>query len=105
VYTTLITGPRRAGEHDGAEEFPSGDPGQRPVARVGDAVPRVVAVHPLRGVPECVPGGIAASADMRMEASIRGDRQLLTPLYDSVKDNPHLPHASSLCGRVSRRVR
>src|SRR5262249_61153048 len=23
---------------------------------------------------------------------------VLTPLYDSVADNPHLPHASSLCG-------
>jgi L-lactate dehydrogenase complex protein LldF len=23
---------------------------------------------------------------------------ILTPLYDSVRDNPHLPHASSLCG-------
>jgi L-lactate dehydrogenase complex protein LldF len=23
---------------------------------------------------------------------------ILTPLYDSVADNPHLPHASSLCG-------
>src|SRR5439155_214127 len=23
---------------------------------------------------------------------------ILTPLYDSVSDNPHLPHASSLCG-------
>src|SRR5205085_6799781 len=23
---------------------------------------------------------------------------ILTPLYDSVAENPHLPHASSLCG-------
>ncbi len=23
---------------------------------------------------------------------------ILTPLYDSVEENPHLPHASSLCG-------
>jgi len=30
---------------------------------------------------------------------------ILTPLYDSVADNPDLPHASSLCGAVRRRVR
>ena len=45
--------PRRAGRAGGVS---SGAAGQRPVARAGDAVPREPAVHPLRGVPERLPG-------------------------------------------------
>src|SRR5215204_3483735 len=42
---------------------------------------------------------IAASAVMLTAASIPAPiASILTPLYDSIAENPHLPHASSLCG-------
>lgn len=98
VYTTLITGPRRAGERDGAEEFH--------LVILDNGRSRVLAT-PFRESLQCIRCGACLNACpvyRRIGGHAYGGTysgpigSILTPLYDSVKDNPHLPHASSLCG-------
>jgi L-lactate dehydrogenase complex protein LldF len=98
VYTTLITGPRRAGEVDGAEEFH--------LVILDNGRSRVLAT-PFRESLQCIRCGACLNACpvyRRIGGHAYGGvysgpiGSILTPLYDSVKDNPHLPHASSLCG-------
>src|SRR5207247_7347441 len=98
VYTTLITGPRRPGERDGAEEFH--------LVLLDNGRSRVLAT-PFRESLQCIRCGACLNACpvyRRIGGHAYGGTysgpigSILTPLYDSVADNPHLPHASSLCG-------
>ncbi|MFO0879508.1 MAG: LutB/LldF family L-lactate oxidation iron-sulfur protein [Gemmataceae bacterium] len=98
VYSTLITGPRRAGERDGAEEFH--------LILLDNGRSRVLGT-PFRESLQCIRCGACLNACpvyRRIGGHAYGGvysgpiGSILTPLYDSVPDNPHLPHASSLCG-------
>ena len=75
VYTTLhhrAAPRRRTGRAGGVS---SGAAGQRPVARAGDAVPRELAVHPLRGLPERLPGLPPHRRPRLWRRLLRADRQ------------------------------
>jgi L-lactate dehydrogenase complex protein LldF len=98
VYTTIITGPRREGELDGAEEFH--------LVILDNGRSRVLAT-PFRESLQCIRCGACLNACpvyRRIGGHAYGGvysgpiGSILTPLYDSVSQNPHLPHASSLCG-------
>jgi L-lactate dehydrogenase complex protein LldF len=98
VYTTLITGPRRAGDLDGPEEFH--------LVLLDNGRSRVLAT-PFRESLQCIRCGACLNACpvyRRIGGHAYGGvysgpiGSILTPLYDSVTENPHLPHASSLCG-------
>jgi L-lactate dehydrogenase complex protein LldF len=98
VYTTIITGPRRAGELDGPEEFH--------LVILDNGRSRVLAT-PFRESLQCIRCGACLNACpvyRRIGGHAYGGvysgpiGSILTPLYDSVAANPHLPHASSLCG-------
>src|SRR5260370_19552983 len=98
VYTTLITGTRRPGDLDGPEEFH--------LVILDNGRSRVLAT-PFRESLQCIRCGACLNACpvyRRIGGHAYGGvysgpiGSILTPLYDSVADNPHLPHASSLCG-------
>ena len=98
VYTTLITGPRRPGEADGPEEFH--------LVILDNGRSQILAT-PFRESLQCIRCGACLNACpvyRRIGGHAYGNvysgpiGSILTPLYDSVADNPHLPHASSLCG-------
>jgi len=98
VYTTLITGPRRPGELDGPEEFH--------LVILDNGRSRILAT-PFRESLQCIRCGACLNACpvyRRIGGHAYGGvysgpiGSILTPLYDSVSANPHLPHASSLCG-------
>jgi L-lactate dehydrogenase complex protein LldF len=98
VYTTLITGPRRPGEPDGPDEFH--------LVILDNGRSRILAT-PFRESLQCIRCGACLNACpvyRRIGGHAYGGvysgpiGSILTPLYDSVGDNPHLPHASSLCG-------
>jgi L-lactate dehydrogenase complex protein LldF len=98
VYTTLLTGPRRPGELDGPEEFH--------LVLLDNGRSRVLAT-PFRESLQCIRCGACLNACpvyRRIGGHAYGGvysgpiGSILTPLYDSVSANPHLPHASSLCG-------
>jgi L-lactate dehydrogenase complex protein LldF len=98
VYTTLITGPRRRGDRDGPESFH--------LVLLDNGRSRVLASE-FRESLQCIRCGACLNACpvyRRIGGHAYGGvysgpiGSILTPLYDSVSDNPHLPHASSLCG-------
>jgi L-lactate dehydrogenase complex protein LldF len=98
VYTTLITGPRRDGELDGPEELH--------LVLLDNGRSKILAT-PYRESLQCIRCGACLNACpvyRRIGGHAYGGvyagpiGSILTPLYDSVRDNPHLPHASSLCG-------
>jgi L-lactate dehydrogenase complex protein LldF len=98
IYTTLITGPRRAGDLDGPEEFH--------LVLLDNGRSRVLG-STFRESLQCIRCGACLNACpvyRRIGGHAYGGvysgpiGSILTPLYDSVSDNPHLPHASSLCG-------
>ncbi len=98
VYTTLISGPRRPGDQDGPDEFH--------LVVLDNGRSRVLAT-PFRESLQCIRCGACLNACpvyRRIGGHAYGGvysgpiGSILTPLYDSVQDNPHLPHASSLCG-------
>ncbi len=135
VYTTMITGPRRA--HGGAvsnrvarPESSKGvahlETSTTPVEESGRATQagdldgpeefhlvildngrsRILAT-PFRESLQCIRCGACLNACpvyRRIGGHAYGGvysgpiGSILTPLYDSVAENPHLPHASSLCG-------
>ena len=67
--------------------------------RAGDAVPRELAVHPLRRLPQRLPGLSAHRRPRLRRRLFRADRQHPdAALRQRRATNPHLPHASSLCG-------
>ena len=98
VYTTLISGPLRAGDRDGPEEFH--------LVLLDNGRSRVLA-SPFRESLQCIRCGACLNACpvyRRIGGHAYGGvysgpiGSILTPLYDSVAANPDLPHASSLCG-------
>lgn len=98
VYTSVITGPRKVGEKDGPEEFH--------LVLLDNGRSRVLAT-PFRESLQCIRCGACLNVCpvyRRIGGHAYGGTysgpigSILTPLYDSVQDNPHLPHASSLCG-------
>ncbi len=98
VYTTMITGPRREGERDGPEEFH--------LIILDNGRSKVLAT-PFRESLQCIRCGACLNACpvyRRIGGHAYGGvysgpiGSILTPLYDSVPLNEHLPHASSLCG-------
>jgi L-lactate dehydrogenase complex protein LldF len=98
IYTQLITGPRRAGELDGPEEFH--------LVILDNGRSRILG-SPLRESLFCIRCGACLNA-CPIYRSVGGHAYggvyagpigaVLTPLYDGLSANHHLPHASSLCG-------
>lgn len=98
IYTSLITGPRRPGEIDGPEEFH--------LVILDNGRSRILA-GPLRESLFCIRCGACLNA-CPIYRNIGGHAYggvyagpigaVLTPLYDGLAANHHLPHASSLCG-------
>jgi L-lactate dehydrogenase complex protein LldF len=98
IYTTMITGPKRQGEIDGPEEFH--------LVLLDNGRSKVLAT-PFRESLQCIRCGACLNACpvyRRIGGHAYGGvyagpiGSILTPLYDGLADNPHLPHASSLCG-------
>jgi L-lactate dehydrogenase complex protein LldF len=98
VYTTLITGPRRSGELDGPSEFH--------LVILDNGRSKILGT-PFRESLQCIRCGACLNACpvyRRIGGHAYGGvysgpiGSILTPLFDSVTENPHLPHASSLCG-------
>jgi L-lactate dehydrogenase complex protein LldF len=98
IYTSLVTGPRREGELDGAEEFH--------LVVLDNGRSRILA-GPLRESLFCIRCGACLNA-CPVYRNVGGHAYggvyagpigaVLTPLYDGLAANHHLPHASSLCG-------
>jgi L-lactate dehydrogenase complex protein LldF len=98
IYTQIITGPRRAGELDGPEEFH--------LVILDNGRSRILG-SPLRESLFCIRCGACLNA-CPIYRSVGGHAYggvyagpigaVLTPLYDGLSANHHLPHASSLCG-------
>jgi len=98
IYTQLITGPRKPGELDGPEEFH--------LVILDNGRSRILG-SPLRESLFCIRCGACLNA-CPIYRSVGGHAYggvyagpigaVLTPLYDGLSANHHLPHASSLCG-------
>src|SRR5438034_2894 len=98
IYTQIITGPRQPGELDGPEEFH--------LLILDNGRSRILA-SPLRESLFCIRCGACLNA-CPIYRSVGGHAYggvyagpigaVLTPLYDGLAANHHLPHASSLCG-------
>src|SRR6478672_3408806 len=98
IYTQLITGPRQLGELDGPEEFH--------LVILDNGRTRILG-SPLRESLFCIRCGACLNA-CPIYRSVGGHAYggvyagpigaVLTPLYDGLSANHHLPHASSLCG-------
>ena len=98
VYTSIITGARREEETDGAEEFH--------LVILDNGRSRILG-SPLRESLFCIRCGACLNA-CPIYRSVGGHAYggvyagpigaVLTPLYDGLAANQHLPHASSLCG-------
>lgn len=98
IYTSLIGGPRREGELDGPEEFH--------LVILDNGRSRILG-GPLRESLFCIRCGACLNA-CPIYRNIGGHAYggtyagpigaVLTPLYDGLAPNRHLPHASSLCG-------
>jgi L-lactate dehydrogenase complex protein LldF len=98
VYTQIITGPRQAGEIEGPDEFH--------LVILDNGRSRILG-SPLRESLFCIRCGACLNA-CPIYRSVGGHAYggvyagpigaVLTPLYDGLAANHHLPHASSLCG-------
>jgi L-lactate dehydrogenase complex protein LldF len=98
IYTQLITGPRQPGELDGPEAFH--------LVILDNGRSRILG-SPLRESLFCIRCGACLNA-CPIYRSVGGHAYggvyagpigaVLTPLYDGLAANHHLPHASSLCG-------
>ena len=98
VYTSMITGPRRDGELDGPEEFH--------LVVLDNGRSRILG-GPLRESLFCIRCGACLNV-CPIYRNVGGHAYggvytgpigaVLTPLYDGLEVNHHLPHASSLCG-------
>jgi L-lactate dehydrogenase complex protein LldF len=98
IYTSLVTGARREGELDGAREFH--------LVVLDNGRSRILG-GPLRESLFCIRCGACLNA-CPVYRNIGGHAYggiyagpigaVLTPLYDGLTANRHLPHASSLCG-------
>jgi L-lactate dehydrogenase complex protein LldF len=98
VYTQIITGPRQVGELEGPDEFH--------LVILDNGRSRILG-SPLRESLFCIRCGACLNA-CPIYRSVGGHAYggvyagpigaVLTPLYDGLAANHHLPHASSLCG-------
>jgi L-lactate dehydrogenase complex protein LldF len=98
IYTQIITGQRREGELDGPEEFH--------LVVLDNGRSRILGT-PLRESLFCIRCGACLNV-CPIYRSVGGHAYggvyagpigaVLTPLYDGLAANHHLPHASSLCG-------
>lgn len=98
IYTSLVTGPRRADELDGPQETH--------VVLLDNGRARILA-GPLRESLFCIRCGACLNV-CPIYRNIGGHAYggvyagpigaVLTPLYDGLAEHPHLPQASSLCG-------
>lgn len=98
IYTSLLTGPRQPGELDGPEELH--------VVLLDNGRTRILG-GPLRESLFCIRCGACLNA-CPIYRNVGGHAYggvyagpigaVLTPLYDGLTANRHLPHASSLCG-------
>jgi L-lactate dehydrogenase complex protein LldF len=98
IYTQIITGPRRDEELDGPDEFH--------LIILDNGRSRILS-SPLRESLFCIRCGACLNA-CPIYRSVGGHAYggvyagpigaVLTPLYDGLAANHHLPHASSLCG-------
>ena len=98
IYTQIITGPRQADELDGPDEFH--------LVILDNGRSRILG-SPLRESLFCIRCGACLNA-CPIYRSVGGHAYggvyagpigaVLTPLYDGLAANHHLPHASSLCG-------
>ncbi len=98
VYTSIINGPRQADELDGPESFH--------LIVLDNGRSRILG-SPLRESLFCIRCGACLNA-CPVYRNIGGHAYggvyagpigaVLTPLYDGLAANEHLPHASSLCG-------
>lgn len=98
VYTSIITGARRPGELDGPEEFH--------LVILDNGRSKILG-SPLRESLFCIRCGACLNA-CPIYRNVGGHSYggvyagpigaVLTPLYDGLSANHHLPHASSLCG-------
>jgi L-lactate dehydrogenase complex protein LldF len=98
VYTSLVSGTRREGEIDGPEEFH---------LIILDNGRLEILQGPLRESLFCIRCGACLNA-CPIYRNVGGHAYggvyagpigaVLTPLYDGLPQNHHLPHASSLCG-------
>jgi L-lactate dehydrogenase complex protein LldF len=97
-YTSIITGPRRPGEHDGPEQFH---------VVILDNGRRDVLATEYRDTLRCIRCGACLNA-CPVYRTIGGHAygsvypgpigSLLTPLFNGLPNHPDLPQASSLCG-------
>lgn len=97
-YSNLITGPKRAGEHDGPEEFH--------LIIMDNGRSRILASD-YRDTLRCIRCGACLNA-CPIYRKVGGHTYgsvypgpigaLITPLFNGLKEHKHLPHASSLCG-------
>lgn len=98
IYTSIMTGPRKAGEADGPEEFH--------LVLLDNGRSRILG-SPMRESLFCIRCGACLNA-CPVYRKIGGHAYggtysgpigaVLTPLFDGLKQNHHQPHASSLCG-------
>lgn len=98
VYTQILNGPRRPGELDGPDELH--------LVLLDNGRTRILA-SPLRESLFCIRCGACLNA-CPIYRHVGGHAYggvyagpigaVLTPLYDGLVPNRHLPHASSLCG-------
>jgi L-lactate dehydrogenase complex protein LldF len=98
VYTSMVSGPKQADELDGPEEFH--------IVLVDNGRTRILG-GPLRESLFCIRCGACLNV-CPIYKNIGGHAYggiyagpigaVLTPLYDGLTANRHLPHASSLCG-------
>jgi L-lactate dehydrogenase complex protein LldF len=98
IYTSLITGPRKSDELDGADEFH--------LVILDNGRSKILG-GPLRESLFCIRCGACLNA-CPVYRNVGGHAYggvysgpigaVLTPLYDGLSANKHLPHASSLCG-------
>jgi L-lactate dehydrogenase complex protein LldF len=98
IYTSMVTGKRHAGELDGPDEFH--------LIILDNGRSRILG-SPLRESLFCIRCGACLNA-CPIYRNVGGHAYggvysgpigaVLTPLYDGLKNNHHLPHASSLCG-------
>lgn len=98
IYTSLTTGPRRADELDGPDEFH--------LVLLDNGRTRILE-GPLRESLFCIRCGACLNV-CPIYRNVGGHAYggvysgpigaVITPLYDGLSPNHHLPHASSLCG-------
>ena len=98
IYTSLLSGPRRPGQVNGPEEFH--------LVLLDNGRTRILE-GPLRESLFCIRCGAFLNA-CPVYLAVGGHAYggvyagpigaVLTPLYDGLTANEHLPHASSLCG-------